>query len=85
MDRGIAMTPTFTEKGSLHYRYYTSMDAIRSRACEGRDAFVRLNAGPVENAVVQQIRVLVRTPEVAAKVALATPTAPLVPPSATPS
>jgi DNA invertase Pin-like site-specific DNA recombinase len=69
-DRGIAMTPTFTKKGSRHYRYYTSMDAIRNRACEGRDAFVRLNAGLVENAVVQQIRVLVRTPEVAAKVAL---------------
>jgi len=69
-DRGIAMTPTFTKKGSRHYRYYTSMDAIRNRACEGRDAFVRLNAGLVENAVVQQIRVLVRTPEVAAKVAV---------------
>ena len=69
-DRGIAMTPTFTKKGSRHYRYYTSMDAIRNRACEGRDAFVRLNAGLVENAVVQQIRVLIRTPEVAAKVAV---------------
>jgi len=35
-----------------------------------RNTFVRLNAGLVENAVVQQIRVLVRTPEVAAKVAV---------------
>jgi DNA invertase Pin-like site-specific DNA recombinase len=68
-DRGIAMTPTFTKKGSRHYRYYTSMDAIRNRACEGREAFVRLNAGVVEGAVVQQIRKLVRTPEIAAKVA----------------
>jgi len=69
-DRGIAMTPTFTCKGSRHYRYYTSMDAIRNRACEGRDAFVRLNAGMVESAVIQQIRKLVRTPEIAAKVAV---------------
>ncbi|MBY0303641.1 MAG: recombinase family protein [Sphingomonas sp.] len=63
-DRGIAMTPTFTKKGSRHYRYYTSMDAIRNRACEGRDSFVRLNAGMVENAVIQHIRALLRTPEI---------------------
>src|SRR3546814_17220082 len=30
-DRGIAMPPTVTKKGSRHYRYYTSMDAIRNR------------------------------------------------------
>lgn len=69
-DRGIAMTPTFTSKGSRHYRYYTSMDAIRNRACEGRDSFVRLNAGVVDAVVIQQIRKLVRTPEIAAKVAI---------------
>ena len=66
-DRGIAMTPTVTKKGSRHYRYYTSMDAIRNRACEGRDSFVRLNAGMVETAVVQHIRSLLRTPEIAAR------------------
>jgi len=64
---GIAMTPTATKKGSRHYRYYTSMDAIRNRAGEGTDGFVRLNAGMVENAVVQHIRSLLRTPEVAAR------------------
>ncbi|MBS3961133.1 MAG: recombinase family protein [Sandarakinorhabdus sp.] len=64
---GIAMTPTVTKKGSRHYRYYTSMDAIRNRAGEGTDGFVRLNAGMVENAVVQQIRSLLRTPEVVAQ------------------
>ncbi|OZA56836.1 MAG: resolvase, partial [Sphingomonadales bacterium 39-62-4] len=63
-DRGIAMTPTVTKKGSRHYRYYTSMDAIRNRACEGRDSFVRLNAGMVEGAVIQHIRELLRSPEV---------------------
>ncbi len=64
---GIAMTPTATKKGSRHYRYYTSMDAIRNRAGEGTDGFVRLNAGMVENAVLQHIRSLLRTPEVAAR------------------
>jgi DNA invertase Pin-like site-specific DNA recombinase len=66
-DRGIAMTPTVTKKGSRHYRYYTSMDAIRNRAGEGRDSFVRLNAGMVEGAVIQHIRSLLRTPEIVAR------------------
>jgi len=61
---GIAMTPTATKKGGRHYRYYTSMDAIRNRAAEGTDGFVRLNAGMVETAVVQHIRSLLRTPEI---------------------
>ena len=61
------MTPTATKKGSRHYRYYTSMDAIRNRAGEGTDGFVRLNAGMVENAVVQHIRSLLRTPEIVAR------------------
>ena len=71
-DRGIAMTPTVTKKGCRHYRYYTSMDAIRNRACEGRESFVRLNAGMVESAVVQHIRSLLRTPEIAARAMEAT-------------
>src|SRR3546814_18133202 len=45
----------------------TSMDAIRNRGYEGRDSFVRLNAGMVEGAVVQHIRSLLRTPEIAAR------------------
>ncbi len=64
---GIAMTPTVTMKGSRHYRYYTSMDAIRNRAAEGADGIVRLNAGIVEGAVIQEIRTLLRTPEIAAR------------------
>jgi DNA invertase Pin-like site-specific DNA recombinase len=64
---GVAMTPTATKKGSRHYRYYTSMDAIRNRAGEGTDGFVRLNAGMVEGAVIQNIRDLLRAPEIAAR------------------
>ena len=64
---GVAMTPTATKKGRRHYRYYTSMDAIRNRAGEGTDGFVRLNAGMVEGAVIQHIRDLLRAPEIAAR------------------
>lgn len=64
---GVAMTPTATKKGSRHYRYYTSMDAIRNRAGEGTAGFVRLNAGMVEGAVIQHIRDLLRAPEIAAR------------------
>ncbi len=70
-DTGVAMTPTATKKGSRLYRYYTSMDAIRNRACEGRDGIVRLNAGMVEGAVLQEIRKLLRTPEVTSKAIVA--------------
>lgn len=63
----MGQTPTVTKKRGRHYRYYTSMDAIRNRACEGRDSFVRLNAGMVESAVVLHIRSLLRTPEIAAR------------------
>lgn len=66
-DNGVAMTPTATKKGSKLYRYYTSMDAIRNRAGEGSDGFVRLNAGMVEGAVLQEIRKLLRTPEVTSR------------------
>ena len=64
---GVAMTPTATKKGSRQYRYYTSMDAIRNRAGEGTDGFVRLNAGMVEGTVIQHIRSLLRTPEIVAR------------------
>jgi len=66
-ENGVAMTPTATKKGSKLYRYYTSMDAIRNRPGESRDSFVRLNAGMVESAVLQEIRKLLRTPEVTSR------------------
>lgn len=66
-DTGTAMTPTHTRRGDKLYRYYISMDALRNRGDEGQDSIVRLNAGVIESAVVQKIRQLLRTPEVAAK------------------
>lgn len=66
-DTGVAMTPTHTRKGERLYRYYISMDALRNRGTEGQDSIVRLNAGVIESAVIQKIRQLLRTPEIAAK------------------
>jgi site-specific DNA recombinase len=43
------------------------MDAIRNRGEEGRDGFVRLNAGMVEGAVLQELRKLLRTPEITSR------------------
>jgi len=65
-EAGAAMTPTATRKGTRLYRYYTSMDLIRSRAGENAGPR-RLPAGMVEAAVVGEIRRMIRAPEVAAR------------------
>jgi DNA invertase Pin-like site-specific DNA recombinase len=65
-DTGTAMTPTTTKKGSKLYRYYTSMDLIRSRATDAAGP-QRLPAGMVEDAVVGEIRRMIATPEVKAR------------------
>jgi site-specific DNA recombinase len=64
---GTAMTPTATKKGSRLYRYYASMDVIRGRATGGSTAPLRLTAEMVENAVIHEIRRLVRAPEIVAQ------------------
>ena len=64
---GLAMTPTSTMKGSRLYRYYASMDVIRSRPVQDATAPQRLPAGMVEDVVIGQIRRMLRTPEVAAR------------------
>ena len=43
------------------------MDAIRNRGAEGREGFVRLNAGMVEGAVLNEPRKLLRTPEITSR------------------
>lgn len=70
-DTGAAMTPTHTRRGDKLYRYYISMDALKNRGDEGQSSIVRLNAGMIESAVVQKIRQMLRTPEIAAKVCAA--------------
>ena len=66
-ETGAAMTPTATKKGSRLYRYYTSMDLIRSRATGENAGPQRLPAGMIEAAVVGEIQRMVRAPEVAAQ------------------
>lgn len=55
-------------EGAKLYRYYVSMDVIRNRDTGVGTAPVRLAAGMVEDAVITEVRRVVQTPEVVAKV-----------------
>lgn len=59
---GHAMTPSHTRRRGRLYRYYVSIAVLK----QGRDGCPvgRVPAGEVEAAVVDQVRALVRTPEV---------------------
>jgi DNA invertase Pin-like site-specific DNA recombinase len=59
---GRAMTPTHTRRGGKLYRYYVSTDVLKSDAdaCPVR----RIPAAEIESAVIEQVRVLLRSPEV---------------------
>jgi DNA invertase Pin-like site-specific DNA recombinase len=59
---GRAMSPTHTRRGDTLYRYYVSQTAIK----DGADAstVARLPAGEVEAVVVDQVRSLLRSPEI---------------------
>jgi len=61
---GRAFTPQWTKRGAKVYRYYVNTDAIKLGAdsCEVR----RIPAGEVEQLVVQQLRNILRSPEVLA-------------------
>ncbi len=62
---GHAMTPTHTRKAGKLYRYYVETDAIRQgySECPVRS----VPAAEVEEAVVSQVRHLLRTPEIIAR------------------
>jgi DNA invertase Pin-like site-specific DNA recombinase len=59
---GRAMTPAHTRKGGKLYRYYVSTDVLKRDAadCPVR----RIPAGEIESAVVDQLRGLLRAPEI---------------------
>ena len=59
---GCAMSPTHTRKGGKLYRYYVSQSVLK----QGRGACPvgRLPAAEIETAVIDQLRGLLRTPEV---------------------
>lgn len=69
---GAAMTPTSTRKGAKLYRYYVSMDVIKTRTPEdgagGDPAPARLPAGMAEDAIVKEVRRILQTPEVVTQV-----------------
>jgi hypothetical protein len=56
------MTPTHTRKGGKLYRYYVSTDVLKrdGDACPVR----RIGAAEIESAVVDQLRGLLRSPEI---------------------
>lgn len=62
------MTPSSTKKGARRYRYYVSMDVIRNRETGEEEIPHRLPADTVEAAVVNELRRVMRTPEITAKV-----------------
>lgn len=59
---GSIMSPTHTRKGQRLYRYYVSQSILKdgAEACPGG----RVAAGEIEAAVVDQLRVLLRSPEI---------------------
>lgn len=62
---GRTMTPTHTRKKGRLYRYYTCMKAINA----GHDSCTvrSIAAGEIEAAVIGQVRVLLRAPEIRAR------------------
>jgi site-specific DNA recombinase len=59
---GRAMSPTHTRKGGRLYRYYVSQSVLKG----GADAcpIARVGAAEIEAAVVNQLRALLRSPEI---------------------
>ncbi|OYW53881.1 MAG: resolvase [Hyphomicrobium sp. 32-62-53] len=59
---GRAMTPSHTRKGGKLYRYYVSTDVLKRdpSACPVR----RIPAAEIESAVVEQLRAVLRSPEI---------------------
>jgi site-specific DNA recombinase len=60
---GIPMTPAHTRKHGRLYRYYVATNAIRSGAPDD-NPIRRIPATEIEAAVIHQIKLLVRSPEI---------------------
>jgi DNA invertase Pin-like site-specific DNA recombinase len=59
---GTAMTPTHTRRNGKLYRYYLDMDVLKRGAAPGPVS--RIAAGDVERAVIDQLRAILRAPEI---------------------
>lgn len=62
------MTPTYTAKKNRQYRYYACSNVLRGIECHGISSY--LAAGEVEHFVIQQVRHVLKSPEVAAQTTL---------------
>jgi DNA invertase Pin-like site-specific DNA recombinase len=60
---GVAMTPSHTRKRGRLYRYYVATDTIRS-GVNSANPIQRIPAAKIEAAVIDQIKLLVRSPEI---------------------
>jgi site-specific DNA recombinase len=65
---GAAMTPSFTRKGDKLYHYYVSMDHVRGRPVPEGSGPTRLPGGMLEATVVAEMRRMIATPEIAARI-----------------
>jgi DNA invertase Pin-like site-specific DNA recombinase len=59
---GAAMTPTHTRRRGKLYRYYVSARTLKQGAEASR--MPRIPAGEIETAVIHQVRILLRSPEI---------------------
>jgi DNA invertase Pin-like site-specific DNA recombinase len=59
---GAAMTPAYTRKGGKLYRYYVSTDVLRTGA--RASPIKRIAAAQLEAVVVEQVKILLQTPEI---------------------
>jgi site-specific DNA recombinase len=59
---GTAMTPSHTRRNGKLYRYYLDMDVLKRGAAPGPVS--RIAAGDVERAVIDQLRAILRAPEI---------------------
>ncbi len=60
---GVPMTPTHTRKGGRLYRYYVATSTIRAGVPD-TNPIRRIPAAEIEAAVVQQIKLLMQSPEI---------------------
>jgi site-specific DNA recombinase len=59
---GTAMTPSHTRRNGKLYRYYIDMDVLKRGAAPGPVS--RIAAGDVERVVIDQLRAILRAPEI---------------------
>ncbi|WP_037301969.1 recombinase family protein [Rubritepida flocculans] len=61
---GRALSPTYCVKKGRQYRYYVAQAVLRNADSQGSDIVRRVSAAEIEAAVVDQVRALLRQPEV---------------------